>query len=1261
MSIFKQTFSPNINAELVARQEAMVRRSPKDLQYINSRNSWIRMSSAVDIYKATAPRPPTIPTLKDKGNYDNTLARKYILQGGVLTEHGTLKSGVGGFDNAYSDLAADGVTKLRLGIRPMPGITGIDVKSRGAYGSLRDVTVNFICWDIHQLEDLELLYMRPGYTVLVEWGWAPYLDTKGELNTTVQFYDIVNNPKPKEKIFEELDAKMKENGNYEAMFGTIKNYSWSARPDGGYDCTTTIVSLGEIIESLKVNYAPSAAMTSIKKNGLITPTISASTNGAAVISDLGGKIANIASFGYTDTLAEKLEENYSKNILAGIFFELYDIAYRQFKGYISNTSDEGESVALTCTPPNKSPFNINFFHKTINIHGKESKGGDIGDSDEQIYISLETLCNIINSFVTLRDKDNNTTYIDLSVLEKDAILTNQNTGEGYLLALAHPLQVSTDPTICLIRNMLWAKGIKITANSTIDPNASGFTADKGKSLIQFAHNLPDPDALTDRLISLGCATNIDANKFDSKRKDIANWIKDIIQGPPNARYSANQIDQNVKEIAAKYIVKYQDKNYKVKQPNPLDVSKFGLTVKNVGKTIDDIFYFDPTTFYQLLEDDYSFNLDDDLVKLVITPEGIDPSDATKAADGDPVQEEQKKIDEQNEKLKEETDAAKDALSFLKNIPRPFFVDDNYKTELGIIGGIFLNLNFLYNEAVSDAMAAQDKKEKNDVSLYDFIKSILHKISESIGNQNNFDIFVEPNGKTARIIDINYVDREDAAAVYEKASLVEIHNLKSTVRSYKFESKIFPDQSAQVAIGAQVEGGALGLDTTTLVDFNRRVRDRIIPIKDMPTSDAVADDAKAKVEALLANLEILYKYFARLKTNWFVDADFDADKANEYNNALKDLINFIKSVAKSKTNGKAIIPTNLSIDMDGLGGLIIGNIFKISEDLLPKGYKGSDMGAKVGYVINGLGHTVGDSDWVTKIDSQFIILDSPNDLLYPIDYENITISIEAKKENEILAQTPTIPVGEGGGKKGGGVGGTFVITKQIKTNLDSIEKACIKLGLTDQFLIKALKANILKETAGVPRNENLDYSTTNTARIKKFFTTRAAPLLVGVEISETNTLKKAGKWPGVVVFGDYLYGNLSGKTGVSFGNTAAGDGYAYRGRSYIGITGKSQYEDYSKELKQDFVNNPDSMNTPDNAALTTVLYITKRIPELAGRYTKYFGYVIDKKNPVFKSQLDANLFITNAVAGSGNKLTRPVNPGSPFVEILAKVDNYSGQV
>ena len=63
---------------------------------------------------------------------------------------------------------------------------------------------------------------------------------------------------------------MKKNGNYEAMFGYVKNYSWSARMDGGYDCTTEIISLGEVIESMKINYTPSAMLDRIKKNKIET-------------------------------------------------------------------------------------------------------------------------------------------------------------------------------------------------------------------------------------------------------------------------------------------------------------------------------------------------------------------------------------------------------------------------------------------------------------------------------------------------------------------------------------------------------------------------------------------------------------------------------------------------------------------------------------------------------------------------------------------------------------------------------------------------------------------------------------------------------------------------------------------------------------------------------------------------------------------------------------------------------------------------------
>ena len=45
-----------------------------------------------------------------------------------------------------------------------------------------------------------------------------------------------------------------------------------------------------------------------------------------------------------------------------------------------------------------------------------------------------------------------------------------------------------------------------------------------------------------------------------------------------------------------------------------------------------------------------------------------------------------------------------------------------------------------------------------------------------------------------------------------------------------------------------------------------------------------------------------------------------------------------------------------------------------------------------------------------------------------------------------------------------------------------------------------------------------------------------------------------------------------------GDEASGDGYKYRGRGYLQITGKSNYESVSKDLGVDFVKNPDLVAT-----------------------------------------------------------------------------------
>ncbi len=214
MSIFRDTFHPNIKKSLEERQKAMTNRTPQNIQHFNSSNAWIKMTSAVNV----------------GGSSD--LAKNYVLQGGTLNSNGTLKSGIGTGNELYSTKSPGG-TPHRLGIRPMPGITSVNINSKSNYGSLREATVNFQCWDVTQLEELEQLYMRSGYTALIEWGWVPYIDQKGTYNPVfTDFYSntLLNPKKPedfdRENILNTLYKKcIDSGGNYDAIYGYIKNVS----------------------------------------------------------------------------------------------------------------------------------------------------------------------------------------------------------------------------------------------------------------------------------------------------------------------------------------------------------------------------------------------------------------------------------------------------------------------------------------------------------------------------------------------------------------------------------------------------------------------------------------------------------------------------------------------------------------------------------------------------------------------------------------------------------------------------------------------------------------------------------------------------------------------------------------------------------------------------------------------------------------------------------------------------------------------------
>ena len=217
-----------------------------------------------------------------------------------------------------------------------------------------------------------------------------------------------------------------------------------------------------------------------------------------------------------------------------------------------------------------------------------------------------------------------------------------------------------------------------------------------------------------------------------------------------------------------------------------------------------------------------------------------------------------------------------------------------------------------------------------------------------------------------------------------------------------------------------------------------------------------------------------------------------------------------------------------------------------------------------------------------------------------------------------------------------------ITGKEKTkNLDLIEKALIKIGIKDTAIITAVKANALKESQASPIDENMNYSGNTIADVRRIFTKRAAKY-GDVELAAIKANEQK--------MGDLMYGPSSGQVGKWLGNTSEGDGFRYRGRGFIQLTGKANYSACSLAIYKDtrLVKNPDLVLDAQVAADSCAWFINRSL----NTFSKKMG--IKTSNP---SQEDANLLITSIIAGS------PINRnGKGFLASLVRlVDDYSTQV
>lgn len=362
----------NIRSKILAKNA----RTEEDIVLLTSKTGWAKLSSGVNV------------------NGSNNLAQEYILIGGQKGLTGT---------NTYSNYFGE----AGKGFRPMPGITSVQVRSINQFGTLKEATITFNCWDRGQLTDLEKLYMRPGFTALLEWGHSMYTKNGNapydkHVETVTSFF---TSGQSKEAIYAEIEKlKVQSAHNYDGILGFVKNFSWSFRPDGGYDCTTTIISIGEIMESLTIDVdTPSVTeRNATEAEGSIIP--------ATMLQDV---LVNIKGSDSTTTVWS--------DIVA------------KFTSFVTKHIKVGGRDGLD----------------VVRTQLNSIKSGDTIDSTAGMYftyISLRSFCELVNTLIVVDNNDRNVIKLNTDIRP----LGETSSTVPTCRFRSYKFHTSSDPNVCLL-------------------------------------------------------------------------------------------------------------------------------------------------------------------------------------------------------------------------------------------------------------------------------------------------------------------------------------------------------------------------------------------------------------------------------------------------------------------------------------------------------------------------------------------------------------------------------------------------------------------------------------------------------------------------------------------------------------------------------------------------------------------------------------------------------------------------------------------
>ena len=342
-NIIGEEFEDYVFAQIAQRQKNQYSgynstRTPEQIQYLNNTNAWVKLASGVSINEEDGGLERIRKVIKDDSLVDqfngSEFAKKTILFNGlsevdpatykngkkieVLSQYNN-RAGYSKSSNIWNLNSAYGLGGSDFGQQPMPGIQSVNVKSLNR-GSIREANVKLKAYNRFQFEIIELLYLRVGFTMMLEWGNDKFINNEGELQQTGN--TIIEDLWFSAKGYTQLSMinaieryRGYYDGNYDGFFGRVVNFTWTFGADGSYDIDLKLITVGDIIESLQANIP-----TSPTEIGLIDATLTSSIEDKGAYLNLSdSSIVNaaqnnrIGKYLFTSISDESLWDNQSIN------------------------------------------------------------------------------------------------------------------------------------------------------------------------------------------------------------------------------------------------------------------------------------------------------------------------------------------------------------------------------------------------------------------------------------------------------------------------------------------------------------------------------------------------------------------------------------------------------------------------------------------------------------------------------------------------------------------------------------------------------------------------------------------------------------------------------------------------------------------------------------------------------------------------------------------------------------------------------------